>query len=72
MKNLRDTIFENLDHALENGQFEEGGDLLGKSKLQIAEDMKDCTTLKAKIRDMVPYIEAWFISRADKLEGERS
>ncbi|AZO48072.1 hypothetical protein [Mesorhizobium sp. M4B.F.Ca.ET.058.02.1.1] len=58
---LREKVFENLQHAKENGDFEPGGFLHGETVEQLADDM---VAYAADVededpKDLIPHIQAW-------------
>jgi hypothetical protein len=61
MTSLKEIVFENLDHALENGYFEPGEQLHGATSEEIAGDMiayaEDVEDYEKA--DLLPHIEKW-------------
>lgn len=59
--NLKQIVFENLDHAWDNGYFEEGEQLWEATAQEIADDMLAyCVDIdEDTTENILPHIEEW-------------
>lgn len=63
---LRATVFESLNNAVENGFFDEGRYLHGATAEAIVNDLKDCDAECEPVPadELLPHVEAWLAERA--------
>lgn len=58
---IKKIVYENLDNANENGEFEPDGNLIELTAGEIADDLihkaSDCEELSSE--EMIPHIQAW-------------
>lgn len=59
---LRQMVYESLDNALANGDFNPGMSLHGKSNEEIAEDLieYDADLESCTVEELVPLVQAWW------------
>ena len=67
---IKKIIYENLDNANENGEFEPDGNLIELTAGEIADDLihkaADCEELSSE--EMIPHIQTWL----DKQDAENN